>query len=247
MLTTKKKMYASIVMMNEGVIYDNAAVDIKGLAIKKVNTNKNIRAKAEVLLEEEILKADKLRYGKVINEVRKINVEITNSLKDGKVEYLIPGKVNAIENYDFPYRQQPVRGTIIWNTIFPDQEIEIPNKVNTVKIKSITGFNDVAQYMTEEEKDLYYDKFAKLFSNENLLSAEMVDGDIYQFTNIKVNNIDVIAVPDNVKLPNWILKNIDIETMANAHLRPLLPLMESIGFEDLPVNGTLYPSNIVRF
>ena len=85
MLTEAKKQYASKVTMQEGVLYKKADIDLKGLAIKKVSTNKRSRAKFEEILEKDILDDNEIDITKIIRKYKLFEQEIATSLIAGRL------------------------------------------------------------------------------------------------------------------------------------------------------------------
>lgn len=126
MTTRNKKSYAGLLIMQEGNMYDNPEIDVKGLAIRKVSVNAKVRKYFTELLENRILSSDNIDLGTIYGSFMSLQNEISNSLKNGEIEYLSPGKANEIESYATPYQMQPVRGAIAWNALYPHNEIVLP-------------------------------------------------------------------------------------------------------------------------
>lgn len=224
--TRNKKNYASIVLMQEGNILEPPKLDIKGLAIKKVSTNPTVRKYFTELLNEDILLVDKIDLSLIFSKFKELDTIIRNSLKNGEVDFLIPGKVNMLESYVNPYTIMSLRGTIAWNNLFPDDEISLPNKVNMLKLK-IDDLNDI-----QDMDDVQYNIIkSKIFDNENLSKYGM----------------KILTIPKTVsKIPDFILPYIDIDTMVLDNIKPGIILLESLGFSTLDILTKQLPTNIIN-
>lgn len=230
MLTRNKKNYASIVKAQEGnLVPEHKQFDMKGLAIKKVNTNRKVREVLSGVLENYILKDKKINVAKIIKAYKGLEHEIYGSLKAGKLEFAIPGKVNSAENYAFPFRIESFRGTVLWNKLFPDKLINTPAKVNMVKL-NMTLEDVVANF---EEGTHYGNVFRQVFTDEELL----IDG-----------KINTIAVPlDIQELPEFLRPFVNIEDQVNANIKSGIVLLESVGVQTIPVLNSEFPSTRVMF
>ncbi|WCS68275.1 hypothetical protein Goe21_01650 [Bacillus phage vB_BsuM-Goe21] len=229
MLTRNKKSYAGKLIMQEGRMFEKPKLDIKGLAIRKVSVNKNVRDYFTDMLDENILSSDKIDLSKVFGNFVHLQNEIANSLMNGEITYTLPSKANEIESYANPYAMQSIRGTIIWNELFPDNEIVLPTKVNLIKLTT-ESLNDLAGKIP---MDVYKTIKETIYDNENLSK--------YGFT--------ILCLPKSIKkLPEWVTPFIDIETMVNDHIKSGMIMLESLGFKILETTKqTQFPTNILTF
>ena len=228
MVTSGKKHYASIVLMQEGTIYKKPQVDIKGLAIKKSNTNKLVRATFISILEDEILKPKNVNVSKIINRYRLLEEDIKDSLKCGETIYALPMSVNNPLSYDQPLSQKGVRGCLLWNKLFPKEEITYPAKVNLINLY-INHENLLASNLSPDEKKSL---------REVINSPAMV-----------VNNeITVIALPRDVrKIPDIFLPFLETSTMVGTNLSPGMPILNSASGTILTSRGGInISSNVIR-
>jgi len=238
MFTPNKKNYASIMLMQEGNVFNNPKLDIKGLPIRKVSVNKNIRNFYTELLEKDILKSEKIDISKVISEYKRLENIVRESLKKGEINYVIPGKVNAIESYKEPYQIMSLRGTVAWNILFPNKEITFPNKINMIKLiikeyeDHINRINELYMRGIINEKEMENYKFGiqKIFSNEKMVK----------------NGFNVIALPQNLKrIPKFLIDLIDVDTMTNDNIQSGIIMLKSLGFKTLDILTKQYPTNII--
>ena len=97
-------------------------MDIKGLPIRKSSVPKNLREEFTNYLLNDILVPEILSMRNVVQKYNQIVNLVRQSLSNRETTYLIPGKVEIVENYKFPERIQQVRGMIAWNALEPDSE-----------------------------------------------------------------------------------------------------------------------------
>lgn len=228
MVTEGKKHYASIVLMQEGNIFKEPKIDIKGLAIKKSNTNPNVRSMFTSILEDEILKPKEVNVSKIINKYRTFEEEIKTSLERGETTYALRGSVNSPLSYDRPLSIKAVRGVLLWNKLFPSEEITFPAKVNMVNLL-ITPDILEASPLTEEEKA----PLRQILNNPSMTVG---------------NEITVLALPrEKTQVPKQFLPFIDSVTTVAANLSPGMPILNSAGGTILSSQGGLaLSSNIVK-
>jgi hypothetical protein len=228
MLTRNKKSYAGKLIMQEGHMFEKPKMDIKGLAIRKVSVNKNVREYFTKMLESEILSSEEINLGKVFGSFMSLQNTIEDSLKRGEVTYTQPGKVNEIESYKNPYTMMSVRGAIIWNALYPEKEIVLPTKVNLIKL-NISSLEDIAGKIPMEEYKIIKET---IFDNENLAK--------YGF--------GILALPKSAtQIPKWIVPFIDIDTMVNDHVKSGIIMLESLGFKTLDILNSQFPTNVLSF
>ncbi|QQO92499.1 DNA polymerase catalytic subunit [Staphylococcus phage Machias] len=225
--TDKKKTYASSVIQQEGNLVQPPDLDVKGMAIRKVNTNKRIRELFTEILQKDILenKTGIDRIG-IIRKYKEIEEMIKKSLENGDIEFLKPGKANNAEVYKDPYTQMNYRAALSWNLMYPDKEISLPANILMVKL-NIKSFGDIKDKVDDEE---LLDKFREVFRNERLVK----------------NGMNVIAVEGNT-IPEEFRPFIDYDSMIEDHIKPGKDIIESIGVKVLESSNSSFVSNMVKF
>jgi hypothetical protein len=228
MTTRNKKSYGGLLIMQEGHMFEKPKMDIKGLAIRKVSVNYHVREYFTNMLRDEILTSKDINLGKVFGTFMKLQKDIEKSLRNGEVTYSQPAKVNELESYANPYRMQPLRGAIIWNALFPDQEIVLPTKVNLIKLTA-SSLEDIANKIPMEDYEIIK---RTIFDNPDLSK--------YGFT--------ILSMPKSAKaIPDWLTPYIDIETMVNDHVKSGIIMLESLGFKTLDILDSQFPTNVLNF
>lgn len=219
LLTESKKNYSGTIYAKEGKILDKPSHDIKGLAIKKVNTNKEVRKEYTKILNDKILNADEISLVAIYREYNELKERIETSIITGSSEFFIPGKVNEVENYVNPFQQQTVRGSLLWNELYPNNPIIFPDKINYVKLKKLT-FVETCKVIYEcedidgEEKERIVDVVNKVvFSDEVFRHYGMT----------------IICCPKSIKqLPSWIIPLIFVDKVIEENLSPGYKILKSI-------------------
>ena len=227
MLTKNKKSYGGMIVMNEGKLLNPPELDMKGLALRKTSLNKNIRNYFSETLEEKILKSDEIELSNIYSDYANIESTIRTSIKKGDTDYLIPGKVNEIESYKTPFQIQTVRGALVWNAFYPNEDIVFPDKVNVIKLKDFQ-LQDLENRIPED----FYERLVDTFR---------------RYPELNKYGVGIICVPKKVKkIPEFLIDLIDYDTMVNDHIKPALILLESLGFKTLDILDTQYPTNIIE-
>lgn len=224
MLTNSKKNYSGIINLQEGKVLDPPKHDIKGLAIKKVSTNKEVRKFFTKLLKEDILESKEIEISSILQKYSGFEDRIRDSLKSGDITFAVPGKVNAIDSYKEPYTQQTVRGSILWNALYPNKEIVFPDKINFVKLK-----------------DREYDEIMQMINSNPSLSdddknyfCEVITNTIFKDDKMAKYGFKILCMPKSQsKIPDWLVQFVDIDKIIEDNMKPGLKLLESLEFKML--------------
>jgi len=230
-LASKKKRYFSSIRLREGDEIYPEKIDLKGHDFIKSTASEETKNKFVNIIKERILYTKDIDVVEVLGDVEQFESEIINSLKTGEKKYLIPLSVKELEAYADPLRMQGVRAVITWNYIYPEMEIELPTKVDIVKV-TLT-----------EEKNLHKLKrdFPDIYKKveDNILNNPD--------TRISSKGLAVIAIPRNVnQVPEWILPFIDYDTISYNVLSKFYPVLESLGLHTIKTSKKEYFSNILN-
>ncbi len=229
MLTDNKKQYAQIIALQEGNKLDTPEMDLKGLSIKKVSTNKNVANTFTNILHKDILEDNNISHSKIIHKYKDLENSIYQSLKNGELEYLIPAKVNTADSYVNAYRIMAFKATVVWNELFPNKVIVPPTKMQVVKV-NIPTFQTVADKLDPNSHE--YKVFQKLFQNKDLVGT---------------TGINAIAIGNEEReIPEVIRMFMDADTMINDHMKTGIILLESIGMKILKTSSVQIPTNIIK-
>lgn len=232
-LTDTKKRYAGIIRLREGTEMIPEAPDTKGLDYKKSTCSEETREYFENLVNQDILYADKISGAKVIKHIREFEAYIHNSLRSGAKNFLTPLSVKEPEAYEKPFSIQGIKGTYVWNLMYPDMEIQLPDKVMMVKVNLATmqSMEIVRRY----DEAMYERLVNGVFNNPDCPFRD--------------KGITMICIPNNLsKMPEWFDSIIDYETIINDNISKIHPILKSIGISmiNTSANDQRY-SNIIAF
>lgn len=220
-----KKHYASLQEVQEGNIipYDKQ-LDIKGIdAFLKSNIPLSTRDALKEILLEDVLRASKIDQFKVIKHIAIFEKKIIESIRNGDKEYYKPATIKSQNSYDMPMRIQGIKASVVWNSIKPDNDglskinLEERNAVDIAKI-------NCNKITVEKLKDNYpevYEKTVELMKDPNFKGQ-----------------ITSIAIPLDVKVPDWVLELIDYNSIINDNISGFT--FESIGIKRLERKAVNY-------
>lgn len=235
--TPAKKHYAGMLMAQEGVILTGSPakrLDMKGLALRKSSLNKNIREYFTETLINKILIPEKINLADVYGDFKYMENSIREEILNGNVTYVQPGKVNSIDQYAAPYQIQTLRGTLLWNALFPDNPIQAPEKVNYLKLTPIE-YSEFVKAIPEEYRDSVINLYSKHGSSSNG-QKKLSD---YPVT--------VICLPKNCnKIPDFIIPFVDIDTMVHDQIKAAMEILTPIDFKSLDILDKSFSTNIVN-
>lgn len=238
LMTTAKKNYATIQEIQEGnIIPKDEQLDIKGIeALHKSTSPMSTRKALKRILLEDIMNTPTIDQFKILKHFAILEKQIMNSLQSGSREFYKPVTIKSQSNYDTPFRIQGIKASYVWNKIKPDSE-NLPSinldERNAVDIAK----TDINKVTIERIKDKYpevYNNIVKLFEDdENLPKGEK----------IFKGSIDAIAIPLDVKVPEWLLELIDYKLIINNNIAGFP--FESIGIQRLGKSSVNY-TNIIN-
>lgn len=226
LLTNGKKNYSYILNANEGKILEKPKHEIKGLAIKKVDTNRKVREYYTNMLSKYILLPREIDVPKVFNKYLEFHEIIRQNITSGDTTYLLPGKVNEIESYAFPLRQLTVRGSLLWNSIYEDKVIVYPDKINYMKLS----------IKTLDKSEYPYTAICRILDNMDNIKdnfrehlKEKIYEQCYSTDELAHYGMNVICFPKSItKVPNWIIPFINVDQMVETNLKPGYKILNSL-------------------
>ena len=172
MLTRNKKSYAGIITAELGKILSKPVLDMKGLSIRKTTVPKTLRKKFTNILQEDVLKTDKIKLREIIEKYDDIEALIEESLKNGNTEYVLPKNTEVIESYAAPDTIEPVRAVLIWNALEPEDQIIPPEKINMLKLNCQDENDPRLQILKQTHPDKY-EALMKVVFNHNVTTPKI--------------------------------------------------------------------------
>lgn len=215
-LTNNKKNYAFTKLYQEGIRLDNE-FEMKGLSIKKTNTNRYVRKVMTDILENDIMKADEIDVKVVLSRLNKLKNEIRQSLLNGETKFYSPAKCNDASSYEKPLTQSQYRATIAWNILFPDKEMNLPAELNVVKML-IDDKEALDKYISPS--DPLYDKILSILNDPDMGKYGLV----------------YLGLPKNIdRLPDSLIPCIDVDTIVRDSMKNFLIILESLGIKPIEI------------
>ena len=235
LLTDNKKNYAAIQTLQEGNIVPDENMNdlaITGLAIKKSTLPKETRDELQKILYEDILKPEYIDQVKLVKDLAIFEDKIFQSLRNGGKEYYKPVSIKAMGRYEDPLGIQGIKASLIWNAVRDPEleaiDLDAKNNIDVVK----TDINASTIENIREEFPDEYEKLSKLLSGEtNRDLAKVLKG-----------QITTIAVPRNVKTPEWLTHLINYTEITNDNIKNFP--VDSVGIRRLGKTNVNY-SNIL--
>lgn len=256
LMTKNKKSYASAVLMQEGNLMEKQKIDLKGLAIKKSNTNKFVSEYFTNILKDDIILTKEINYSNIINKYFSLSNIINDSLKSGETKFTIPSRANEIGSYVNPLNQMAVRGFMTWNELFPADEITLPTNVNLCKIileedydmireKILKYASDYNISINEEELNVFMDRLNQTF---NFSCVDPTNPkNTLQKALLKHGILDIISIPKNRdEIPVFLRPFINSEKMVFDHLNSGTIILNCINVHTPKINDNLIPTNIIK-
>jgi hypothetical protein len=236
LLTESKKNYASIQELQEGnMIPKNKQLDIKGIqSMAKSSTAESTKEALKKILLEDIMNTPTIDQFKIIKDIAILEKKIADSILSGSREFYKPATIKSQSNYDAPFRIQGIKASYAWNKIKPANMPAINlDERNAIDIAK----TNITPVSVESIKDKYpevYENILKVFEEDDKLDK---DHKIFK------GSIDAVAIPLDLKVPDWLLEFIDYKTIINNNISGFT--FESVGIQRLHKNSVNY-TNIIQ-
>ncbi len=200
--TSVGKHYFANKSCQEGNIYSERKIEIKGVHLKNSNSPAAVVQHGEELMEfilDKVIKLEKISLPEVLKNVADLERSIRQSIAEGKTEYLRLGQIKEAGAYKEAPNRSPYQHHTLWQTVFADKYISLPEppyacaKVNTtltnpsatkawlasIQDKSIQ--EKMTKYVTAQEKTMMPTFYVPL---DALISGGMPE-EIFQIMNVR--------------------------------------------------------------
>lgn len=197
-----KKNYADIQELQEGnIVPKEKGLTVMGMPITKSTLPESTRERLKEILYEDILNCDEIDQLKLLKDITLFEKEIHKNIHDGDRKYFKPVTVKSIDNYSDPMRIIGIKATLVYNALKDDGQelIDLSARNSLDLVKIVIKASDL-----DRVKELAPDRYDKCI--ELLQYKQFKDG------------IDIIALPLNEKLPDWIMEFIDFSEIVNSNL-----------------------------
>lgn len=250
----KKKRYISLSVLQEGQLLGGGKglPEIKGIEFIKSNTKPYLREFYTKLSTEEILESENINPNRIFKKMAQLKADIEYGMSHGDSKFYKQAKVKTPDNYKNPFSTQGITAVMLWNTICPDMQIELPADVNIVPIKSLKQEkpkqdtptqmvtadpmkNKHVAELAEKHPEVYDRLYKGIYMNENPL--------------IRYMNLTSIALPKNtdMEIPQYVFELINYDDIVTNSIQLYLPVMESLGIHSVPTTAnTSHMTNIIQ-
>lgn len=225
-----KKRYITLVRLREGREQE-PEMDVKGIDFMK-STTKEATKKAMIdITHDEIMMKDEISVPAVFGRLEELQSKIIENLASGAKDFLIPISVKEIEAYKEPFSNQGIKAIHIWNIAQPNETIELPAKVDMVKV-NIKKEDDLLP-VRDVDEEVY-----------NRLVKGIFHGPIEK---IREKGTNVIAVPQNYEtVPDWLSVITDYSTITNDNMSRFNPVVVSLGITTVKASKKSFVTNILQ-
>jgi len=203
---TKKKRYMSLIKVREGNLMKKAKADCKGNDYMKSGTSVAAFKVFDDIVTNDMLLSPKIDVKHIRQRLSDFSQQIYDAIQQGDTEFLPLLKINEFGAYKEPYKQQQIRGAIMWNQLYPDKALEFPVSASALKLL-IVNPEDISD-LQYRDPDIY-DKLIKLFDHEMVTK-------ISKSGKRENRGLGILMIPQNEKIPDWCKPYIDYETIINS-------------------------------
>jgi hypothetical protein len=228
------KSYASKLELQEGKrVPVEESLEIKGLRLKKSTLAAEPKRVMQKLLVEEILSSPEIKPINIINQLMILEKQIIASIKAGENKYLTPSVIKNISNYPDPMSLGQVKAAYVWNCLSDSNKFDFETRNSMYLVKTILNAKSI-----EKIKDKYPEEYMRL---KEIFAGNVDFGNSKGY---KVKEINSIAVPKDVSVPDWIFEFVDFEEIVSSNIKAFTPLLDAIGIQSFERKDVYY-SNII--
>ena len=218
LLANVKKRYAARTRLQEGIeikVGGKKELDVKGYDFRKAGVNEDISKKLYSILLECIMRPEHIDVSRILSKLDFIEKDIRSSLKDGKRTYLLRMNCKNPRAYSNPDTQGAVLAPTLWNVTFPENEIEIPDKLDIVILNGVKL----------EELEKYEDKFP---NEVDRIRRFIFNGP--QKEHFASKGLVYLALPnDGSDIPELFIPFINIDKIITRNIGTFEPVMDALG------------------
>ena len=237
LLTSTKKNYVSLQILQEGNYLNGGILDCKGIPCltKSVVSKDTQKALRKILLEDILTgKVDQL---KLIKDIAILEREIYNDLKSGSKKYFKPMVIKAANAYENPLRIQGIKASLAWNYIksgLPGFDLTARNSLDIIKLK-------IDKESVIKIKNQYPSQYDRLLEILDPNTDKTID-DI-KLSEIFKGKLECIALPKDLPVPEFLIPFIDYESIIDDNLTTF-PI-ESVGLSSFGNKKPNY-TNVIK-
>lgn len=230
LLAKVKKRYVASIRLKEGKLMDPYKPEIKGHDFKKASISEMTEKILGKIIKDRIFDCEDIDIPGVCSDLDKFERTIRQSLDNGERTFMLRMNCKTIDAYANPYSQGAVTSVLVWNAIYPDREIQLPDKLDVVLV-SIPN---------SQALDCIKDNFPREY---NILKNTILEGGIEQF---RKNGIKYFAIPNDYEgIPEFIKPFINYDNIIARNIGTFLPIKDALGLPGVKGKDKTYFSNII--
>lgn len=162
-IAATKKRYISQMLLREGHLLNPPKFDVKGFDFKKSTTSEHAEKVYSKIIENRIINSDILDVVGMSKDIAAFRKELEESIRSGDSKYLPILSAKEWGAYKNPLSMQSVKASTAWNIIYPDNMIEFPSKISSLKL-NIFKEEDIED-LKEKEPEIYNTIIDKIFND----------------------------------------------------------------------------------
>lgn len=217
LLFNMKKNYIGIQTIQEGrMLPPHKQLAITGRELGAAALNEYVSSKILSIINDDVLRADEFNPLKVYKDVVEVRNHIKDSIHRRDRTFGVYAKFKGADSVKNPETTANVRGTLIWNNIYPQDTIA-PG--DAIYVFSTTLYS-------EEDLDKIPDTYKDI--KENIRNYVFRPRGHLDFSRFGLKTFVMPADGDTLEIPEWILPFIDVNDLCEKHLHPIVALFPSL-------------------
>lgn len=218
LLANVKKRYSALIKLKEGKELNPPKLDIKGHDFRKAGVNDDIAVSLISIIQKYIMATDQVNIPMILQNLDLLEMDIRESLKHGSRKYLLRMNCKSELAYKDPYSQGAVLGVILWNTIYPNRVIDVPDKLDMVYL-------DIPKESSLARIDSSFPEVA------NTIRKYMFHG--HNSERYTRNGIKYLALPnDGQPIPEWAIPFINVNKIVSRNIGTFDPVLTALGLPE---------------
>ena len=252
-----KKQYMGLKILQEGNrVPPKKQADIKGFVLKKSITKPFVRDFYTKLSLDKLLRVDEIKPVEVLREIMAFEASMRDAILHGDNQFFRQANVKTEAAYSNPYSNQGVRAVLLWNTLCPDYQLQLPTDVDIVPMRWDVGrkvhanpsrlqpwYIYAGRKVTRDKKTGQSYEVPIYADNETPTLRqlrdrypevyEVLDREIFHNSNPEIATMGIayIAKPKNpdIPVPQWLYDFMDVDKILNSTLTLYNQVLSSIG------------------
>ena len=193
--TEVKKNYLASMLLKEGVAMNPPKLDIKGLSFTKTTLSPFVSKYFKDIVREDIMNAKEIDCTLITNKLDLLSEIIKTSLSKGETRFIKPMSVKDPDAYKMPFSEMGIRSVMGWNTVYPDNPIELPDNILAVKV-NMGKLKDI-----RDLESTYPEIYERLM-------VEIYENDMKEISSKGLNSFAIPQIANEI--PEWLIPYIDI-------------------------------------